>query len=529
MVELKVGQTVRIYAAVWDFCGTTYKTVYISNVAVNTIPELKPAVCQDISGLDIEFRLVVAAGSGECNLCAPEKVYGTWGSAYTSAQGLAYIDHTVTEDDLKAYHDAASTGNSVRVLACITGSKGQQVSSHRCSDLITIVPGVAPTHYISMSMGFMPPELITYFESYISAISDNLMTKIAPPPSPWVYVKTTYDRITNSFNLWLYLPATAVLYMSPGALQDLYDYFTAWAPLVTGILLILIAAFGPFGILMDIVLLFAGLAILAWKVFDATSKQILAETKATNLTIQLDQNNKEEQARSAAEDIWNKSAKTQSDCITRLQSHGDIHLAKLSGFLDQYAKYPGLVTELNKEKDAFTTNANGIITEFKTVPYTASACDTYFVRLNSEIGRSNVAINDSLGRYIKPEETYSVACKGWTNQSACEKAECFWYDAACHQEEACWISNPLGGCILSAKTGRAVVGATAAIVLTGVVYWLFTRKKEEVISIYAGAKEAAAAEAARARAAYRTIRAPAVPRITGAPAAPQITGAPAAV
>ncbi len=444
-------------------------------------------------------------------------------------------------NDLWAYRCDPKYENLVPVgYECVQDSV-KQANSPAC---------VAATHYISLSMGFVPHELVACFETYISAISNNLMTKIAPPPSPWVYVKTTYDRITNSFNLWFYIPGTVALTMtvrddrgfmqhanpggelkelygfmsmSPGALQDLYDWFAAWVPLVTGILLILIAAFGPFGILMDIVLLFAGLVILAWKVFDATSKQLLAETKATNLTIQLDQNNKEDQARSGVEDIWNKSAKTQSDCTTRLQSHRDIHLAKLNGYLDQYAKYPGLVTELNKEKDAFTTNANGIITEFKTVSYTASTCDTYFVRLNSEIGTSNVAINDSLGRYIKIDETYSVACKGWTNQAACEKGGCFWYNSSCSQEEQCWISNPLGGCVLSARTGKAVVGATAAIFLTAFAYWLFTRKKEEVISIYAGAKEAAAAEAERAKAAYRAIRPP------PAPAVPQITGAPQAV
>lgn len=392
-----------------------------------------------------------------------------------------------------------------------------------------------PTHFISISMGFVPPELMALFQTYITQISNGLVTKIAPPPAPWHYLSTTYDAAANAFNLWFYIPATAVLTMvsddkgfeqhanpggelkelysfmtmSPGALQDLYDWFAAWVPLIVGILLILIAAFGPFGLFADIVLLFAGLVILGWKVIDATSRQVLADTKATNLNIQLDQNNKEDQARNGAEDIWNKSAKTQADCITRMQGHRDIHLAKLNGYLDQFAKYAGLVTELTKEKDTFTTNANGIITEFKTVSYTAGTCDTYFVRMNSEIGTSNAAINDSLGRYIKPDETYSIACKGWTNQAACEKGGCFWYGSACHQEEQCWISNPLGGCVLSAKTGRAVAGATAAIFLTAFAYWLFTRKEKEVVSIYAGAKEAVTGEVARAKAAYRTIAAPA--------------------
>jgi hypothetical protein len=269
-------------------------------------------------------------------------------------------------------------------------------------------------------------------------------------------------------------------------------------------------------LLVDIVLLFAGLAILAWKVIDATSQQLLAETKATNLTVQLEQTNKETLARNATEDLWNKSAKAQSDCITRLQSHRDIHLAKLNGYLDQYAKYPDLVTELNKEKVTFTANASSIINEFKTVPYITSACDTYFVRLNSEIGRSDVAITDSLGKYIKPDETYLIACKGWTNQAACEKAECFWYDSACHKEENCWIGSPLGGCVLSAGTGKTIVGVTVGLVVFGAAYWLLTRKRAEVTSIYVGAKEAVTTETARAKAAYSSIRAPISSRLTGA-------------
>jgi hypothetical protein len=511
MVNVKVNQTIRVNIAVWDFCGQVSNGIYISNVGIDTIPELDTIVsCQDITGLAIGFKLVTSEYIA-CKDCTPEVVYATWGTAYTDSLGYAYLDYRITPDDLAAYQLAISAGATVKVLACITGAKGQQVINNMCSEPLTVLEAAAPTHYVSLSMGFVPLELISYFETYISAISDNLMTYIAPLPSPWEYVKTTYDRITNSFNIWLYLPATAVLSMSPGALQDIYDFFTAWAPLVTGILLILIASFGPFGLLIDLVLLFAGLAILAWKVIDATLNQILAETIATNLTIQLGQINKETQARNAAEELWNKSAKAQSDCITRLQSHRSIHLAKLNGYLDQYAKYPDLVTELNKEKETFTANASSIINEFQTVPYVASVCDTYFVRLNSEIGRSDVAINDSLGKYIKPDETYLIACKGWTNQAACEKGECFWYDSACHKEENCWIGSPLGGCVLSAGTGKTIVGVTAGLILLGATYWLFTRKRAEVSSIYIGAREAVTTEAARAKAAYSSIRAPSVP------------------
>lgn len=535
MVNLTAGQAVRVYAAVEDFCGEVSKTIYVSDVIFNAVPLLRPAGCLDISGIGIGFRLVTMSGTGECSMCTPGKVYSTWGTAYTNSQGIAYIEHTITDEDLAAYQEALSAGNSLKVLACISGPKGQQVSSNRCSDILTILPGAAPTHYISLSMGFVPPELTTYFQIYITEISNTLMTKIAPPPAPWQYIKTTFDAAINSFNLWFYTPSSSVMAMTEyqgdrgfmqyaGArgkkqvrygfmsiqsdIQGLSDWITAWVPVITGILMILIASFGPFGVFADVALLFTGLVILGWKVVDATSKQIIADTKATNLNIQLDQNNKEVQARSATEDAWNKSAKTQADCTARLQSHADIHLATLNGYLNLYAKYPGLVTELNKEKDTFTANANGILVEFKTASYAAGTCDIYFVRLNSEIGTSNVAVNDSLGRYIKIDETYLIACKGWKDQANCEKGGCFWYSASCNQEEQCWIPDPLGGCVLSARTGKAVVGATAAIFLTAFAYWLFTRKEKEVVSIYSGAKEVVTGEASCAKTAYKAITSP---------------------
>ena len=506
MVEFTAGQTVRVYASVWDFCGSIDQMLYIKEVVFGVIPALNPARCLDISGIGILFDL-------ECPGCTPAKVYSTWGSAYTDAQGLAYIDHIITEGDLTSYQDASAAGRLVQVRARITESRGQNyIIASKYSPVITVLPGLAPTHYISLSMGFVPPELAAYFETYISAISDNLMTYLAPLPSPWVYLKTTYDRVTNSFRLWLYLPATAVLYMAPGAVDDILNWLSIWVPLILAGIFAILAVFVGLAGLWILVVIFSAAAIISYALHDATVKRILAETKATNLTIQITQNNKEDAARSSVEDIWNTSAQTQADCTARLQGHRDARLAKLNGFLDQYAKYPLLVTDLTKIKDSFIIYANNILTEFKTAPYIgATACDTYFARLNSEMGTSNVATNEALGRNINPAENYSIACKGWTNQAACEKGGCYWYDAACHQEEECWIPNPLGGCILSANTGKTIVGVTIGLAVLGISYWLLTRKRAEVTSIYIGAREAAAAEAARTKAAYKEITAPAVP------------------
>lgn len=516
MVNFKIGDRIRLCASIRDFCSSVSNFYIVNdiNCSLGTCNITSvPFTCLPGNGQTVQFYWVASPGF-DIGDCRSSIILKSLGSAVTDTSGISSMQYEITQNDLDLYN---ANNLSFDLMACIvespTRSKLRRYTTVHTGDNIIIQSTPAPTHYISLSMGFVPLELIGYFETYISAISDNLMTKMAPPPAPWVYVKTTYDRLTNSFNIWLYLPPTAVLSMSPGALQDIYDFFAAWAPLVTGIMLILIAAFGPFGLFADLVLLSAGLVILAWKVFDATSNQILAETKATNVTIQIEQNNKEDLARSSAEDTWVKSAKTHADCITRLQSHRDVHLSKLEGYIDQYAKYPGLVTELSTMRDTFTANANSIITEFKA---SSANCDTYFVRLNSEIGTSNVAINDSLGRYIIPGETYSVACKGWTNQAACEQAECFWYDGACHKEEACWIPNPVGGCVLSARTGMIIIGTVALFGIVGVAYWVATRHPGEARTIITGAREAVREEAVRARAAYRTMAPPRIPgTVTG--------------
>lgn len=391
----------------------------------------------------------------------------------------------------------------------------------------------SPTHVISLSMGFLPQELVSYFAANISGISKLLMTKMAPPPSPWEYLYTTFDSAANAFNIWLWIPSTAVLTMvsddkgfeqhanpggelktrysfmtmSPGALQDLYDWIMAWAALITGVILVIIALFVPMAGWLAVVPLFTGVALLAWRVYDAVTKQQLAETKATNLGIQLDQENKATQANNTIETAWNSSAKTTGDCLTRLQGHMQVQVSKLNGYLTLYAKYADLVKELNTELTDFTSKANDIITALKSAAYTTSACDTYYVQLNDLAGASDVAINNSLSKYIIPDQNYSIACKGWKDQASCEHSGCYWYDGACHQDEKCWISNPLGGCILSAKSGTAIIGATAAIFLTGFAYWLFTRHGEEAKTIYIGAKEAALGEVERTKTAYRQIAA----------------------
>jgi hypothetical protein len=387
------------------------------------------------------------------------------------------------------------------------------------------------THFISMSLGFVPPELVAYFQEYINQISDQLMMKIALPPYPWQYQGTTYDPVKNSFNLWFYLPPTSTLTMSPGALDGLWDWISVWGMLILGAVLAIIggvilvsAAIVPAaGILViaAIASLIAGVAILSWRVYDAVTGQVKAETIATNLDNQISQDNKESVAKQSVEAIWEKSAKTSDACLARLVAHQTFHNAKIKGYLDQYAKYPDFVTKLTAESTTFTTNSNAILAGFRTQAYSADVCNTYVVKMDNEINSSNLRINDLLSTVIPPDQSYSVPCKGWTNQADCETAECFWYDGACHPEENCWIPNPVGGCVLSAGTGKIIFGTVALAGIIGIGYWVATRHPAEAGAIIRGAREAAREEAARARAAAEMFR---VPKIPGTAPIPRLTG-----
>ena len=70
MVNVKVGQIIRVNIAVWDFCGELgTNAIFISDVGIDTIPALDPdVVCQDITGLAIEFKFVTA-GYTQCKGC----------------------------------------------------------------------------------------------------------------------------------------------------------------------------------------------------------------------------------------------------------------------------------------------------------------------------------------------------------------------------------------------------------------------------------------------------------------------------
>lgn len=567
----KVGDRIQICTKIEDFCGAITEFLFLRSSDMQKYPDpcsltcLRPDcawLCLDPRDREVRFfscmNYISATNDVNCINKKAEKWYRELGSVRSDFKGSATLLYTVTEQDRLDYLDALANGKTYDIVCCMTdplatsahaivfkGITVEPAPKYKCTGApnyqcvedpngpyssleacqsACLAPPPEATHYISLSMGFIPAELMDYFDNYISEISAGLMTKIAPPPSPWEYLRTTYDRATNSLKIWLYLPTT----MSPGPLEDLANWIGSWAPLVVGALIIIISGvllllFPVVGWLAVLAFLAiaAGVVILEYIIYDLRENLEKLRNKVTNLEVQLNNIENKAKADQAVEETWQKSAKARDDCITRLEAHRDQRVKFIDSYMDKYAKYADLVTELKAERDAFLRDANSIIEEFKGKTYSVEVCDSYYGQLESKSNACQVSIQVIIKKYVKDEEKYIIACKGYTNQAGCEKAECYWYDNACHAEEQCWIANPLGGCILSAKTGKTILFTIGMLGGVGVTYWLLTRKPAEVKAIVVGAREAALAEAERARAAYRELKAPQKP-----PPVPTIPGAP---
>ena len=519
----KKGDRVRICAEVTDFCGAEYQFLSLRSGDMQKEPDHCVITCRlpecaydciNTRGREVVFR---TAGShfekpddAKCSNLAAHKFYRELGRATSdSVNGIATLIHTVSGQDRLDYEDAIANDLTYDILCCMNDPLAG--SSALVFKGITVAPSPEPTHCVQFKLAFVPLEVMDVFEQYIVQISDGLMARLDPLPNPWQYVRTTYDRTENAFNIWLTLPAGSGA-ASMSVIDDIIFWISSIWKAVVGAVLIILALFFPPVAAYALILIAIGAIAIAWNLIELALGLKVAQEVAKNLQVQNNINTNVDKGKGALDDKWTGSSKTQADCLLRLEGYRDLYITGiLDSYIDKYAKYSSFVIALKTEKSSFLTNVNGIITEFKGKPYTVDLCNTYYSDIDSAVTASKIRVNDLVSLYIDPEQTYELTCKGYSNQSDCEKAECYWYSSACHKEEACWIPNPLGGCILSAGTGKVIVGTVALLAILGTAYWLATRKPQEIKSIYYGAKEAAAVEAKRAKEMYERIRPPTVP------------------
>ena len=483
MFNVKVGQIIRVNIAVWDFCGELgTNAIFISDVGIDTIPALDPdVVCQDITGLAIEFKLVTA-GYTQCKGCDPEVVYSTWGTAYTDSRGYAYIDHTITPDDLAAYQAAISSGSDVKVLACITYAKGQQVIRHRCSETLTMLAPAAPTHIIEFKMLENASGILETLKSYTTMLTATINSFI-PVEAGWTVYSTEMD--TSKGILRLQLSSTG----SWGIVEIAQFLF---AIIITAIGAILLIIFLPVG-LLGIAIIVSAAVVLSYVVYKIIDYSVELQQKVNNLELKDQNDTKLDQVRAAVFAEYEKSAKTKDDCLNLLNG---LRIAT-SGSIDTMQKnFPNLYTPAIKR--SYQAAVDNAIAQFRDGKITCARA------MEIEIGAQAVSKSDISTNFTSNYNTIL----GYTPP-----------------KPECWIPKPLSDeCILSASTGKWIVGTAAVLTGLGIVYWAVTRKPAETRIVLERAKEAAVkaeeiakAEYGRMKVAYKEIRAPAVPATARVP------------
>ena len=521
----KVGDRIRMCVKVEDFCGEQYKFLHLYSGDIQKEPDQCNITCRnppdctysciDTRGREVVFRAagsyIQSVGDAKCSALNAHKFYPEMGRAVSDpVYGISTLLHTVSEQDRTNYQDAIANDLTYDILCCmndpLAGARAFVFPG------ITVSPVSEPTHAVQFKLAFVPPEIADMFDQYIGQISAGIMAHLNPLPSPWTYVRTTYDRVENAFMMWFSLPeGQGVAAMS--AIDDLFYWAGNALLIIIGLILIIISPFIAPSVLFLYALYIVGVIIFSYALYSLILGKKIAEEAAKNWQVLAEIKTNLDKLNEILNTQWENSPKTQSDCTKyRLEGKRDAHIkGNIDMLAEKYAKYSGFVSALNSEKKSFLTSANNIINEFKAKPYSIDVCNTYFSLMDTAVTASIVRVNDLTTQYIDPNQPHDLTCKGWTNQADCEKAECYWYNGACHKEENCWIGNPLGGCILSANTGKVIVGTVALLAVLGGAYWLATRKPQEVRSIYYGAKEAATAEAQRAKELYERIRPPAVP------------------
>lgn len=143
--DWQVGDVINICTSITEFCGSlgnNFIRVYDINVTKS------PDSCNPSLGTggscglhldNVELTFSLIKGSDGAN-CSVAQKYKTIGSVRTNSSGVARIVHVITEQDRLNYIAAINEGYLYRIMACITNSDGQTISTNisEVTDSITI-------------------------------------------------------------------------------------------------------------------------------------------------------------------------------------------------------------------------------------------------------------------------------------------------------------------------------------------------------------------------------------------------------
>lgn len=531
----QTGDAINICVSIDQFCGMYSKIIHPKDINVTRSSETcslefgyERGCGLHLNNVKFTFKLVKVSGSVEGKTCAPQQVYKTIGSARTNSDGVAGIIYIVTERDRLDYENATSVGYPYKVMACITDADGNPIDSYNTSivtDNITVTQNLCygvscndicvgndlywqncdpltgncvrgelkepnsikclpATHSVDFQLGLVPTELAQYFAQYVVYIGDNLVPWMATNvpgfafPANWIYLRTEYDSITNTFRMMMRYTGTlsSIGYIDNlGITEDLAALWNTintykFAILAGIIALLALVLVVTVGLSWYVVLwLIGAVTILVLDIIYLSTQVKEYEQRTKNAETIVGQRDKEDGQIVNIDEEWNNSPKQNSDCIKRLESIRDLHKRIIEGYAEQFNEVAAIVNAMNDEKTKFMSDAQAIIDQFNADPtYSAAICDSYYASLRNKLDESNVRINDIIsadapggsgGEYEPP-----VLCADHITKEECEAAGCIWDNGVCKAKE-CLIPSPLGGCLLYKEAAKGILIFGAALIL----------------------------------------------------------------
>lgn len=148
--DLKVGDRLNICVSIADFCGLYEQGLFLKSNDISLAPAPCTIIsampgCLNLDGVGIRARFARISGSAQCNSCTPVEDYTELGMMRANSAGTATLSYVVTEKDLADYKKALATGDSYKLVTCITDPLGQPVTTKgACSVALTVSSGVHP-------------------------------------------------------------------------------------------------------------------------------------------------------------------------------------------------------------------------------------------------------------------------------------------------------------------------------------------------------------------------------------------------
>lgn len=212
MVQLRVGDTVTLCTAIWDFCPAT--VYFINDINVSTGPcaiNADAPQCLDLSGVQVEFQWTNGDGTSS-HYCDPIKKLKTLGVATTNSNGVASITYTIVQEDLTYYQN-----NSIFDLrVCIINKSSSQVTNfgdnrlsfHSGDNIQIISNSTSYTHYIDISIkpySWYSPQGAADWIITKSADINGALLNLFSGITDWQYLQTDIITESNKVIIRIYL------------------------------------------------------------------------------------------------------------------------------------------------------------------------------------------------------------------------------------------------------------------------------------------------------------------------------------